>query len=100
MPINSTNDSDQKATLNAVLYVSGIYFIKNQNIIKMNEKELNENGFYIESYGGGFIIEFYMGNSAKYYGRDLIGQMQPVIPLHNIFTSKELALEACNKIKI
>jgi len=66
----------------------------------MTETQANEKGLYIEPYGGGFIIALEIGNSAKYYGKDLAERRQPVIPLNNLFETKEEALEACQKIPI
>lgn len=63
----------------------------------MTEKEAKKKGFFIENYGGGFIITHYSKDDrVRYCSKDMDWRRQPV--LHPpFFSTKEEALEACDK---
>lgn len=56
-----------------------------------------DKGCYFEEYGGGFIIAHYQENGvARYCGVGLNWSRQPIVPVRDVFSSKEDAVAALN----
>jgi hypothetical protein len=59
----------------------------------VNEKQLNDAGFFVEAYGNGFMVADYSdGDNVRYCGSDLDWRRQPIT--YHPFPDTESAINA------
>jgi len=66
-------------------------------------EQAEEKGFFLESYGGGFVIASYCiddNDAYIFFGKDLKANRQLIFELDNVFKSELEALRACDTLNM